>query len=267
MKSKRSASHPTYTIEHCLELTGQIYQNFGSSLYASRSDLGQALNKSAGHIQQQVSSCTQYGLLDLKTGEGYKVSDLYIQYHRPLDEKQKRDALMTAFKSPTIHAALIEQFNDDVLPNQKVLSNILFQHYRISETACEKAASVFYSNVEFMGVLRDGNILKLSEVTPTEPYDETDQARSDSSQVVLFQGSQNNYTRSEQSNDNHRRVKEKIIEPEIHSQSYSNSDDNIPFNVPLKGRRTAQIIIPNDCKASDFDTLINWIRLMKESFE
>ena len=44
-------------------------------------------------------------------------------------------------------------------------------------------------------------------------------------------------------------------------------ESHIPFNIPLKGKRTAQIIVPPDVKSTDFDFIINFINLMKQQYE
>lgn len=62
-----------------------------------------------------------------------------------------------------------------------------------------------------------------------------------------------------------------ISEPKTQENNNNQNSGFIPsngvvINILLKDKRTAQLILPNDAMSGDLDTIINWIRLMKESF-
>ena len=264
MRSKRSASHPVYSIKYCLDLVELIYKNFGSNYYAKRNELAEIFEQSAATLQQRVGSSVQYGLLDLVPKEGYKVSDLFTRYHRPSppEKEERRKVLLTAFKNPTVYSKLIEQFEGDILPAQKALSNILFQHFNISDRACEKAAEVFYDNVVFLDLIGVDNVFRLNDKPPHDIEeaevidvngDNTSDKGTQSREVIPSNMNKESGETATKTN-----IESQLLEPGM-----------IPFNIPLnfKERRTAKIIIPDDIKVSDFETIINWIRLMKDSYE
>ncbi len=130
MKRTRSATHPVYSIEFCLDYTEKIYKNYGAQYYASREDLATIFNQSSAAQQQKISSCVQYGMLELKSGDGYRVSDLFTKYYRPSTsdiEIGRRESLLEMFKNPTVYQSIVEMFDGNILPAERPLSNILFQ--------------------------------------------------------------------------------------------------------------------------------------------
>lgn len=249
MKStQRSASYPSYTIPYCLDICTQIYKNYGTNYRATREELSNILGISVGNLTQKVSAAVQYGLLDLKSKEGYKVDDLFVRWYRPLDEEQKNSSLIEAFKSPTLYINLIESFEGSIMPPLKPLSNILLQKHSISERACEKAASIFLENAEELGLFDKDNRLTFNGADNDDGYSEEEIEELVSGNVVLHEEQQ------PRSNTNSSSDKKFI------------NQEGVLIPILLKDRRTAQLGLPHDAKSEDLDTIINWIRLMKESF-
>jgi hypothetical protein len=249
-RRRRSSPYPSYDIEYCLNLVKRIYDNFGSgNYYAKREELAKTLGISEGHLQTQVSSATQYGLLELKSGEGYKPTKLFIAIIKPINESQKNESLIQAFKSPNIYTSIIDKFENEKLPTLMPLSNILLQHFSFSDVASEKAASIFIDNAKYLKLLTEDNVLKL-----TNDFNDTDKNSTDLIDEL----------RTENTGEI---VKVETFEKDDNINSNIKIETEFtPFNILLKGRKRAQLLIPNDIVSSDFDTIINWIRLMKESF-
>lgn len=251
-RSQRSSPYPSYTIEHCIELVKKIYTNFGSgSYYAKREEIAKVLKFSAAYLQTQVSSANQYGLLELKQGEGYKPSPLFLSIHRPLNKDDKSNALITVFESPPLYSALIESFKGQILPTEDPLSNILLHRHNISEGANDKAASIFIENARYLNLLKEDNILVLD---PYSTLDETDTNDLNDDVKIIPDVEDNKLN------------KELSLRKNVSNHEFS-SDNLIPFNIPLKGKRTAQIVVPSDVNNTDFDFIINFINLMKQQFD
>jgi len=255
-RKQRSSSYPSYSIEYCIGLVAKIYSNFGGgSYYAKREEIAEVLKVSTGHLQTQVSSANQYGLLELKTGQGYKPSKLFLSIHKPVDAYEKSKALIEVFKSPPLYSALVEKFENDILPAELPLSNILLHHHNISEGANEKAASIFIENVKFLGFLNDENVFKIENNSITEKIEET--------VIDEPQGIKNNVSLVRSDDRIKQNDEYSMIDDE---KGKSIFDKPMPFNIPLKGKRTAQIIVPADVRDTDFDFIINFINLMKQQF-
>ncbi len=262
-RGPRSSSYPSYEINYCFKLVKRIYENFGSGkYYATRGEIAKIFGKSAAYMQRQISSSHQYGLLDLKTKEGYKPSQLFIKIHKPIDDDQKRKALLQCFMSPKLYGLLIEQFKNQILPSIDPLSNILLQHYNIFSNVSNKAATIFIENAKFLGLLTEDYFLRIDE----EVVDETQIKE----EIKKVENDDVDIKKDEKGKES---IKQMTILEKEQKNSFKNQNeksdqyvDFIPFNILLKGKRRAQIMLPNDIEVNDFDTIINWIRLMKESF-
>ncbi|WP_340066896.1 hypothetical protein [Ascidiimonas aurantiaca] len=279
MKKTRSASYPSYTIHYCLDLCKKIYINYGS-YRAKREDISKVLGLSVGSLNQKIGSSVQYSFLDVKNKEGYLVTDLFLRLYRPKSEEDKNEAFLEAFKSPTLYENLVNVFENSIIPQYKALSNILFQDHNISNNACEKAASIFLENATELNLIDDDGMLILkgnsslsdyeninekeietkSEVI--KPNDDTSQQEDQFSKTEYIQNNFDN-----KPNDIASIITQPVIKEKEDQRGFAKTNsDGIIINVLLKERRTAQLILPNDAKASDLDTITNWINMMRQSF-
>lgn len=268
-RSQRSNAYPSYTLQESIDLTKQIYSNYGGSMFVSREQVAKMLNLSASSVILKLSSCTQYDLLEMKSGEGYKPSIHFVKIHKPLNETEKTEALIHCFSSPKLYADLITEFKNEILPYPAGLATVLFRKHSISEPVSEKAATVFIENAKFLNLLNSENILRLDNATKATPIQnniEDNVEEIDSENVTV-----ESMTHNKEENKNVQITVSENIEKDKRkgpSQNYINNLTGVlPFNIPLKSRKTAQIIIPEDCTKEDFDTIIKWVYLMKESYE
>lgn len=264
MKGQRSSAYPSYSISYCLNLCETIYKTYGTSHRASREELATTLNLSVGNIIMKISSCSQYGLLDMKSKEGYKVSELFVRYFRPIDEKQSIEAKIEAFKSPTLYQSLISSFSGGILPPVKPLSNILLQKHSISESACESAASIFIENAKEL------NLLTVDNEFNVDGFSEKNNIEIEEIETEAFNAKQSISNNQNDLSSNVIVQPVKTQEPNQAQNNFSNNgfvpSNGVVINILLKEKRTAQLVLPNDAMSGDLETIINWIRLMKESF-
>lgn len=152
----RSVAYPSNTISHCKALVTKIHQIFGSTIFTDRKSLSTQLKISESHLQTQLSSCNQYGLLDLKVGEGYKPSNSFTTLYKPLNDEEYKKVQLECFMSPEIYKKIIEHFEGQQLPQEAGLAIILFRKYKIAENASTNAARIFLENVLELGLIKDG---------------------------------------------------------------------------------------------------------------
>ena len=265
MKKQRSASYPFYTINYCLDLCTKIYKSFGT-YRATREQIADVLEVSVGNLGQKMSSCVQYGFLDLKSKEGYVTTQLFSTWYRPVDENQKNESLNESFQNPTLYKSLILTFENNIVPPLKVLSNILFQSHNISESACEKAANVFLENANDLGLISGEGMLFCS--INSDIGNEVEDDKEEKNEIVENLEDIENIIKS-----NHETKNDLVIqntnEKRFDENNSSTLRDNngVVINILLKDRRTAQVILPSDARASDFDTITNWINMMRQSFD
>lgn len=265
MKRQRSAAYPYYSISYCLEFCSKIYKNLGT-YRATRQEIAKVLEVHVGTLSQKLGTCGQYGFIDVKPKEGYMTSDLFLKWYRPVNESQGMDVKLEAFKNPPLYSSLIESFENNILPPVLALSNILFQKHNISEAACEKAASTFIENANELNIITGEGMLILSsseifaEDEIEDEYDKSNEIETDKVEVYesVIKGKTDLKTIVENQKDNKRFQN-------ANAGAIPNSS-GVVIPILLKERRTAHLGLPNDAKSEDLDTIINWIRLMKESF-
>lgn len=257
--AQRSSPYPSFTIQQSLEMTRTIYETYGSNFYVTREQVADLLKISSATVQSRMSTAVQYGLLELKPKTGYKVSDLFIKWMRPISDEQQKDALITAFRNPSLYEALIGKFDENVLPPAKPLANILLQNHRIYDAACDEAARIFIENATYLGVLhadrhlRLGSPMAVQEVTSDDPADER---TAPVSQVpAAAQESSNSRDRT---GDGSRQT---------FTTHPVSAPEGVPITVALHSKRQATVYLPADATAKDCETVVKWMNLLKETMD
>lgn len=267
MKKQRSAAYPFWSIPYCLDFCSLIYKNFGK-YRATREQIAKALNVSVGTLSQKIGSSVQYNLLDMKPTEGYLITPLFSKWNRPISDEQKTEALIDIFTSPPLYASLIATFENDILPQTVAMSNILYQDHSISESACERAASVFIENARELGFISGEGMLILDGNIKTEKNNLNE------SKGSSFDVEENDETRDHENNTNNN-LKPVVIEKDDfrNESKYENQKNNnehqkpIPYNIPLKGKLPAQLLVPGNIESRDFEFIIDFVNLMKRQFD
>lgn len=157
----RSVAYPSFTIQHCADLVTRIHKIFGNLTFTPRERLSKELNISDSHLQTQLSSCVQFGLLELKSKEGYKPTPLFTKLYRPTPNEKIEDAYLQAFQSPELYKGLIAQFNNQELPQEVGLAAILFRDYKVSDQASTAAAKIFVENAKFVNAINEDSQFKI----------------------------------------------------------------------------------------------------------
>ncbi|MEZ4104664.1 MAG: hypothetical protein R3B60_05280 [Candidatus Paceibacterota bacterium] len=256
---QRSASYPYYSIEESLDFSQKIYKNYGTTYRAKREEIADALGYSVGSLTQKVSAAVQYGFLDMKSKEGYMVTPLFVNWHRPISEESKNDALEEAFRNPPLYSDLLEVFENNILPPTKPLANILLQKHNISEKACARAAEIFELNAKFVGALsEESRILSfkmgIEEEEQEEIHEEEEVFEQEEVQnnavIRIPNGRSNSGGRSSADSRN-----DSVF-----------SGGNPVHVIPLKNKMPAQLLLPSDVSAADFDFIISYIGLIRNQY-
>lgn len=157
-KIMRSTAYPSITLMNSIKIAEKIYQHYGDISQIKGEDLGKIFNKLYTSMKTDISSCVQYGLLELKKGKGYRPTALFKQIYKPISDEEKGLALLASFKRPKIYNKLISLYNNSYLPTPSALSNDLHRNYGITEKASIKAASIFIDNVNDLNLKKDDNL-------------------------------------------------------------------------------------------------------------
>jgi predicted transcriptional regulator len=161
MASKRSQSYPAFSLDFCIDLVTKIYNEYGTSSLLKRDEIAGAAGVTEATVQMRVSSAVQYGLLERSHGEGYRPSSLFINVYKPLNEEERRNALIEALSKPPLYKKLLEEIDGSIVPSAKALSTILFRKHGIGENASEKAAQTFIDNLNYVRLIDSDNHIRL----------------------------------------------------------------------------------------------------------
>lgn len=240
----RSASYPSFTIEHSVAFTAKIDKEFSSVRYISKEDLSKTLNLSGGSFLTQLSSCVQYGLLDLKSGDGYRPSELFKKIKRPLEGENVNDFLIECFKNPELYKKIIAEYSDRQLPSQNGLANLLDRSFAIKGQAADAATKIFFKNLSSLGLIGDGNILQIESYIPfveqnnEAPTGEAVTEHKENNALMVQSKPKENAESSNQKSDN------------------QTSQETIEIPVYFKDKRKATLIIPKDFSDEDMKRIV-----------
>lgn len=234
-----SPSYPSSELNSILEFVTKIHTDLGHTQYHDKELIAKALGFAWSSIKMKISTCVQYGLLELKHGVGYKVSPLFIQIHKPVTEEEKRSALIEALRNPDLYSRLIDEYNEDVIPNIAVLGTILFRKYNIMEKAAEKAAEIFINNLKSLGLLNQENRLFLTRTGQSQ----------NSEEIIIIDSADKNSGMPP------------LLPPQFNTQIISTEMIDIP--IPLKSGKKAFLKIPEDITPEDIERVAKFVDALK----
>lgn len=247
---KRSNAYPFITLSQSLEIAEVVYKNAGNS-YLSGEQIAKILKRSFGSITQKLGSCVQYGLLELKSKVGYRSAEICKQIFKPINEAEKRKALVECFQKPKLYAELITKFSGSHLPSPQVLPNILDRHHNVFDEAATRASNIFFENLRELNLLNSNNEIALD------------------GQVVMIP------TKDEEEDFDQEEVAEDVQEREINrdqsrnrSNEIKNTNDSTILNdhyktdIPLTEGKKAVLYYPSGLNENDLQLLKGQIDLL-----
>jgi hypothetical protein len=237
---RRSNAYPSISIRDAIDLTDFVQRNSGHS-FLKLEDIAKLTNKSVGGMSQKVGSAVQYGLLELKSGTGYRPSELYKKITKPVNESEKHLSLIEAFKSPKLYVELISRFSGSALPSEVILPNILERDHSVFDDAAKKAAQIFLENVDFLGLKTSHNELNLS----------VDQTKSDSSDGINTSLSEASFQKTKTAS----------------SPLSASASDLLKIEIGLTDDKKAIIFYPKDLTEMDIELMKLQISVLEKLVE
>ena len=157
----RSVAYPSHTLESSLKISSRVNNEFTALNYIPLESISKFLNTRGGTFLMQISSCVQYGLLQLKKGEGYKPTDLLGKIMKPLPSENVNDLLLECLCRPELYKKLFNDFKDKQLPSETGLVNILDRLYGVKGVGAVTAARIFFKNIHTAKLVSESNELKI----------------------------------------------------------------------------------------------------------
>lgn len=237
----RSVAYPSYPVLFCVVLTSKIAREFTDIVYTPREDIAKALKSSGGALLMQLSTCVQYGLLSIKSKEGYKPTELYKKISRPLPEEIVNDFYKECFQKPELYKKLINDLQEKQLPSASGLANILDRKYEVKGNASTLASKVFFKNLEELGLISDNTFSFDGKLEPAEVLGD-EEAPND---VETESNQQRNSNNSEPS------PKLYLLNPLPPQKIKEDLSGFIEIPIPLKGGLKAKLLMPEDYTDED----------------
>lgn len=153
-KKSRSAAYPSSSLSEAVEHLKKIHKDLGKGPY-DRDSAAKSIGYSgvSGASASKIAALAHYGLIQ-RIGSGYIETELGTRIALSIDQEEESDALLEAFKSPTLFSKLFSDFGGKAIPAK--LEIILVRQYRITEQASKDAAKAFRESAEFVGILKNG---------------------------------------------------------------------------------------------------------------
>jgi len=170
---ERSREYPQFDLNSCIELTETINSKLGNR-YSTLPQIAKTIENSEARTSSKLSSCRQFGLLELVKKEGYKPTELFYKATRGRTEQDKKDAKLKCIQNPTIYGDFISKHNNEEIPSD--LPSIFYWDYKITEAAKDEAASVFRTCLDQLGLIVNGRLNIGGSITSIYPEDKHDEA-------------------------------------------------------------------------------------------
>jgi len=168
---EKSASYPYYNLKECINYL-EIIHEIGGKKEAPIESILSKLNISSRHNRRftyLTSSSENFGLI-IKTINGLKPTELGTSILFPMSgEDERKEKLITSFKSPQLYQKIIKKYNHTVLPNNEILKNV-FYNMNIAKNALNKAANAFLESARYANVLDGNNRLTVPDSSDTDIY-------------------------------------------------------------------------------------------------
>ena len=238
-EAKKRISYVSRDHKSMVDFVGMVYKNLGFTDYHSNKAIATIHGLSPDSIKQHLTSAQQYKLLEIKFGTGYKVTDLFKRIFLPVNDMEKRSAVIESLKSPETYQQLFKEYEFHILPPLSGIKNHFVRNVHLREDIAEKAAQIFIDNLhdydllDARGVLISGmNVL--GTVTSIESPTKQVEEKESKAESVL-------------------------------KEAVNNSDVNmVDIVIPLKSTKSKAVLsIPEDYKEEDLDRIMKFVDALK----
>jgi len=220
---KKRISYVSRSHKSMVEFVAVIYKNLGHAEHHKNEAIAAIHKLAAPSIKQQISSCQQYRLLEIKHGVGYKITDLFTRIYLPVNENEKRAAVIESLKSPETYQQLFRDNEFHIVPPVTGIKNHFVRNYQIKPEIAERVAEIFLEN------LRDYNLID--------------------SRGVLLSGLpvKSNIPNGDTENPTENKPSESIAPPKPPTPPAPKDEDNLfELPIPLPNKRKAYLKYPLD---------------------
>jgi predicted nucleotide-binding protein len=142
-------------LEKALQIIRAIV-DAGASRPMDRLLLAEAIKRtpSSSEYRLLLSSSLKYGLTEgTEKADHIKPTQLGLQICKPLNDMERRQALLRAVCAPALFNQIYQHFNKQRLPRVDFLRNVLVRQFNVDDDHTEELATHIIENARFVGIL------------------------------------------------------------------------------------------------------------------
>lgn len=145
--SKKRISYVSKEHKAMFDFVSVIYKELGFSDYHSKEQIAKANNLSPDTIKTWLPACQLYGLLEIKHGTGYKITELFRKIYHPLNDDEQKADIIKSLKSPDMYVSLFGQYENHPLPPINGIKNHFVRNFELRDAIATRTAEVFINNI------------------------------------------------------------------------------------------------------------------------
>lgn len=167
--AKKRTSYVARDHKSMVDFVAGVYKNLGHTEYHSNKAIAAVHQLSPDSIKQHLTSCQQYRLLEMKHGIGYKITELFTRILLPVNDSEKRTAIIESLKSPDTYQQLFKEYEYHIVPPLTGIKNHFVRTFQFKDDIAEKTAQVFLENLTDYELLDPrGVLISAMPVKPKE---------------------------------------------------------------------------------------------------
>jgi len=245
---EKSVRYPYYHLKECVDFLS-IVHGIGGKKEAPVDSILSKMNLTSPETKRfkyLLSTSELFGLVE-KTKMGVKPTEIgTLILYPPNGEAQRKKLLIDAFKTPQIYQKIIERYDNMILPNKTILTNIFYE-LKLARNVLEIAVDAFIESAQYANVLSSDNRLTVI-------------ASDDKKSITQIPLSEETYPDSSYVDN---KQKSEMLQQSLSEETEisKTSSDVYRLEIPTSNGKKATISLPEGFKKEDIDILIGLLKV------
>jgi len=242
--AERSRRYPAISLSKTVEFLKSVKEKIGNR-EISRSMLANVfgVKPSSGDFSTKLAALAHFGLIEKGTG-GIKISSRGIRILSPLNEEERKGALLEAFREPSLYKEIIAKWGGIALPPN--FERVLHRNYGITEEAAPRACEAFMKSAAYAEAIGSDGVLNLAQ-------------RASAHEDLFTSGSRQSINLQSEFEQAESFTEGAPIEM---GESRPSSDYQV-FDLALTSGRKAKLVIPNELESDDIELIEAQVKVVK----
>ncbi len=236
-RPKSEVSFPYFDLDKSIEVAQKMHEDAGGRCTREQlaSVLGYSGTKNGGFLTR-ISAAKMFGLVD-EAGDSIVLSERAKRIISPVREQDSGRAKLDAFMAVELYRRVYEDFKGQALPQEAGLKNLFTNTYKVVPNQVAPALRNLLDSAESAGLFRiSGTRSKMVE--------------------PLFNESQEPLAvKPKNENGNQSNTSNQVGNEFTGNGEPPNNNGRLRFEVPIPGKPSAVVIVPDDLDGDDWEML------------